>query len=76
MKAAGCHSVCVERSVCATWAPHTTKRVQQVWQFTLSDVKFKLVRPATALLKKAPEVACDKAKIVCVDVKLAPQGQD
>jgi hypothetical protein len=45
----------------------------QVWQFTLSDVAFKLNASGTGSLKKAPEVTCDKAKIVCVDIKLAPQ---
>jgi hypothetical protein len=44
----------------------------QVWQFTLSDVAFKLNASGTGSLKKAPEVTCEKAKIVCVDIKLAP----
>jgi hypothetical protein len=48
--------------------------LEQVWQFTLSDVAFKLNHTGTGSLKKAPEVTCDKAKIVCVDIKLAPNN--
>ncbi|WIA22082.1 hypothetical protein OEZ86_008500 [Tetradesmus obliquus] len=51
----------------------TYKYYDNVWQFTLSDVAFKLNASGTGSLKKAPEVTCDKAKIVCVDIKLAPQ---
>lgn len=47
-------------------------RFPQVWQFTLSDVAFKLNASGTGSLKKAPEVTCEKAKVTCVDIKLAP----
>eukprot|EP00878_Enallax_costatus_P002441 GHUV01002618.1.p2 GENE.GHUV01002618.1~~GHUV01002618.1.p2 ORF type:complete len:119 (+),score=39.72 GHUV01002618.1:313-669(+) len=54
----------------------TYKYYDNVWQFLLSDVAFKLSATGTGSMKKAPEVTCDKAKIVCVDIKLAgPQGQ-
>lgn len=43
----------------------------QVWQFTLSNVTFKLNATGTGSMKKAPEVACDKMKIICVDQSLA-----
>lgn len=46
----------------------------QVWQFTLSNVAFRLNPSGTGSLKKSAEVLCDKAKIVCVDVKLASTG--
>lgn len=45
-----------------------------MWQFTLSDVAFKLNASGTGSMKKAPEVNCDKMKIVCVDEKLAREG--
>lgn len=43
----------------------------QVWQFTLSDVSFKLNASGTGTMKKAPEVTCEKMKIICVDQSLA-----
>lgn len=43
----------------------------QVWQFTLSNVTFKLNATGTGSMKKAPEVSCDKMKIICVDQSLA-----
>jgi hypothetical protein len=42
-----------------------------VWQFTLADVSFKLNAAGTGSMKKAPEVTCDKMKIICVDQSLA-----
>lgn len=43
----------------------------QVWQFTLSNVSFKLNAAGTGSMKKAPEVTCAKMKMVCVDQSLA-----
>jgi hypothetical protein len=45
-----------------------------VWQFTLSDVAFRLNANGSGSMKKAPEVACEKMKIVCVDEKLAREN--
>eukprot|EP00879_Flechtneria_rotunda_P006013 GHRR01006325.1.p1 GENE.GHRR01006325.1~~GHRR01006325.1.p1 ORF type:complete len:118 (+),score=45.28 GHRR01006325.1:296-649(+) len=52
----------------------TYKYFDNVWQFVISDVSFKLIPSGTGSFKKAPEITCDKAKITCVDLKLA-QGQ-
>lgn len=49
----------------------TYKYYDNVWQFTLSNVTFKLNASGTGSMKKAPEVACDKMKIICVDQSLA-----
>jgi hypothetical protein len=43
----------------------------QVWQFSLADVSFKLNAAGTGSMKKAPEVTCEKMKIICVDQSLA-----
>lgn len=42
-----------------------------MWQFTVLNVAFKLNASGTGTMKKAPEVKCDKMKIVCVDQSLA-----
>ena len=51
--------------------PTLTLLLLQVWQFTLSNVSFKLNATGTGSMKKAPEVNCDKMKIICVDQSLA-----
>lgn len=44
-----------------------------VWQFTLKDVSFKLNMSGTGSVSSAPEIICEKAKVVCVDAKLIDQ---
>ncbi len=45
-----------------------------MWQFFFEDITFKLNPTGQGSAKKAPEIHCAGARVVCVDQKLA-QGQ-
>lgn len=47
-----------------------------VWQFELSNAKFKLTPKANGSLATAPRISCDKVKVVCVDAKYCSQAKD
>eukprot|EP00877_Chromochloris_zofingiensis_P010918 jgi/Chrzof1/607/Cz01g22070.t1 len=49
----------------------TYKYLDNVWQFVLKDVSFRLNPTGVGSAKKSPEVLCDIAKVVCVEHKLA-----
>jgi hypothetical protein len=48
-----------------------------VWQFELSDAKFRLTPKAGGSLgASAPRISCDKVKVVCVDSKYYKQPKE
>lgn len=49
----------------------TYRYFDDVWQFHLENVVFKLNESGTGSVAHAPEVQCKKAKVVCVDAKLS-----
>mmetsp|Transcript_18565 Transcript_18565/g.39848 ORF Transcript_18565/g.39848 Transcript_18565/m.39848 type:complete len:120 (+) Transcript_18565:222-581(+) len=52
----------------------TYRYYDNVWQFTLENVSMKLNQTGTGSMNNAPEVCCDRAKVVCVDSKLLEQS--
>uniref|UniRef100_A0A7S3VTU2 Transcription initiation factor IIA subunit 2 n=1 Tax=Dunaliella tertiolecta TaxID=3047 RepID=A0A7S3VTU2_DUNTE len=44
-----------------------------VWQFTLENVTFRLSPSGGGSLNTAHEISCDRAKVVCVDSKLVDE---
>ena len=49
---------------------NTYNYFDNVWQFDVSDVTFKLTPRAQGSLAHAPRITADKLKIICVDAKL------
>lgn len=49
---------------------NTYNYFDNVWQFDVSDVTFKLTPRAQGSLTNAPKITADKLKIICVDAKL------
>lgn len=55
-------------------AAHACGCRAQVWQFTLTNVEFKLNASGTGSMQNAPEIKCDKVKVVCIDAGLVKTG--
>lgn len=49
------------------------KYLDNVWQFVMTDVSFKLNASGHGSIRKAIEMHSDRMKLVCVDSKLATQ---
>lgn len=53
----------------------TYRFLDNVWQFNLENVIFKLNTSGQGSMTTAPEVTCDKAKVICIDAALAPKPE-
>ncbi|KAI8477023.1 MAG: hypothetical protein J3K34DRAFT_498347 [Monoraphidium minutum] len=54
----------------------TYRYLDNVWQFVMTNVAFRLNAAGHGSLRKAAEVRSDKVKLVCVDAKLAQAAPD